>query len=133
MSSLSEYLAKHRPQSERSVCCVETEYHPFPTVTFCPWQNKEWTVPWARLDSVTYAHDEDRERIEFFFPQHHVIAVGENLRHVIKEIRNFRVTCIRSLPESYRAKQQSFYSFIAHLEVNMVGGQQGQLPKESLF
>lgn len=125
MSSLSQYLAAHRPQREESVCCVESEHHPVPTITFCPWQSKEWTFAWARLDTVTYSHEEERERIEFFFPQHHVIAVGESLRWAMNEIRNLRVSSMRSLPASSRAKLPSFYAFIAQLEVNAVGGKQG--------
>ena len=117
MSSLREQLAKMNAESPPAARCVETEFQPAAMVTFCPLQAKEWTVPWARLDAVSFSNEGESERVELFFPHHHVIAVGEHLRDIMDDIRHFKVRCLRDLPASHRASLKSDGVFISQLEV----------------
>ncbi len=89
-------------------------------VTFCPLQAKEWTVPWARLDAVSFSNEGESERVELFFPHHQVIVVGENLRQIMDDILIFRVRCLRDLPASHRASIRAEDVFITHLEVRLL-------------
>jgi hypothetical protein len=120
MSSLSEAVAAKKALSEPVVNCAEKDFRAVSTVTFCPWQATEWTVPWARLDAVSFSDEEESQRVEFFFPRHQVIVVGENLRGIMDDIRNFKVSCLRDLPASHRAKLTPDAVFIAQLEVRLL-------------
>ena len=89
-------------------------------VTFCPWQAKEWTVPWSRLDAVSFFDESELERVELFFPHHQVIVIGENLRELMDDIRSFKVSCLRDLPASHRASLKPDGVFISQLEVRLL-------------
>ena len=93
-------------------------------VELYPWQAKEWSLPWSRLDDVSFCHEAELERIELFFPHHHVIVLGENLQDTLDEIRTCEVYCLRSLPESYRASFGPREAFIAQLEVRLLADSQ---------
>ena len=90
MSSPSEALAKMKGAPIR---CVETDYRPVAVVTFYPWQAKEWALPWSRLDALSIYDEEESERVELFFPHHHIIMIGDNLRDFLEDIRTFQVLC----------------------------------------
>ena len=77
MSSLREALAKMKGAPIR---CVETDCRPVAVVTFYPWQAKEWALPWSRLDAMSVCDEEESERVELFFPHHHIIMIGDPLR-----------------------------------------------------
>lgn len=114
MSSLREALAKMKGAPIR---CVETDCRPVAVVTFYPWQAKEWALPWSRLDAMSVCDEEESERVELFFPHHHIIMIGDNLRDFLEDIRTFQVLCLRNLPASHRATFAPREPFITQLEV----------------
>lgn len=116
--TLSESLAAAK--AERSPPCVEIEYRSVSAVTFCPWQAPEWTLPWSRLEALRFSIQEESEKLVLFFPNHHVIAVGDGFRRVIAELREFKVSFLRSLPAVHRAALGPRSPFIATLEVQLV-------------
>ncbi len=118
MSTLKEYLAEKK--ALRPLRCVEFDHRPVSVVTFCQWRGKEWTLPWSRIDALEFFNDEESERVELFFPNHHVVIIGERFRFVIDELRNFQVSCVRNLPDSHRATLGPAETFIAQLEVNVL-------------
>jgi hypothetical protein len=118
MSALKEYLAEKKAQ--RPLRCVELDHRPVSVVTFCQWRGKEWTLPWSRIDALEFSNEEESERVELFFPNHHVVIIGERFRFVIDELRNFQVSCIRNLPDSHRATLGPAETFIAQLDVNVL-------------
>ena len=99
------------------------KFNPVAMVTFCPWQAKEWTVPWSRLDAVSIFDEQELERVELFFPHHQVIIVGENLREIMDDIRTFKVCCLRDLPASHRTNLNPKAVFITQLEVRLLTDQ----------
>ena len=115
MTTLKESLA----QRSVPIRCVEKESCPVAIVRLCPWQGKEWALPWSRLDALSFCRDEEEERIELFFPHHHVMVVGENLRGILESICAFEVSCLRDLPAAHRANLELRESFIARLEVRV--------------
>ena len=120
MSSLGKVLAEQKAQCPPVVRCVETKHNPAAMVTFCPWQAKEWTVPWSRLDAVSFFCGPEAEQLELFFPHHQVIAIGENFRRLIDDILIPRVSCLRDLPASHRASLSANDVFITKLEVRLL-------------
>jgi hypothetical protein len=76
MKSISRKLAQKMGAPIR---CVEREYSGVAMVELYPWQAKEWSLPWSRLDAVSFCHEGELERIELFFVHHHVIVLGANL------------------------------------------------------
>lgn len=117
MSSLEEAIAKMKGSPIR---CVETNGRPVAMVRFCPWQAKEWVLPWSRLDALSFSHEEEAERVELFFPHHHVVMVGENLRKIRDDIPAFEVRCLRDLPASRRAALEPAEPFIFRLDVHLL-------------
>jgi hypothetical protein len=117
MSSLRESFAVIRGVPIR---CVEKDCRPVAMVTLCPWQAKEWALPWSRLDAFSFCHEEELERVELFFPHHQVIVVGENLRGILEGICTFEVSCLRDLPAAHRASLQPREAFIVRLEVRLL-------------
>ena len=123
MSSLREVIAAEKALSAaaKAAECVETSYQPVSMVTFCPWQAKEWNMPWARLDSFSFFNEQELERLEIFFPNYQVIVVGENLRTIKDDIRGYTVRCLRDFPPSHRASFKPSAVFISQLEVRPIG------------
>lgn len=117
MTTLKECILAQRKAEVR---CVERDYSPVSMVAFCPWRGREWNLLWARLDAVSFFDEEGSERVELFFPHHQVNVVGENLREIMDDIRNFKVCCLRDLPGSHRAKLEPNAVFIAQLEVRVL-------------
>ena len=130
MSSLRSKIAKMKGLPVR---CVEMECHSVPMLALCPWQAKEWSLPWSRLEAVSFCHEAELERIDLFFPHHHVIAHGENLREILDEIRAFEVLCLRSLPPSHRASFEPREVFIGQLEVRQLADAKLQPAQGVLF
>ena len=91
-------------------------------ITLCSWQDGEWILPWSRLDAMRVSDVDDLERIELFFPNHHVIALGENLRQFAEAFRECRITCLRSMPTAHRASLEPTGAFITQLEVRLLAG-----------
>ena len=120
MSSLKAAVAARLALEPTPVCCVEKEYHPVAMVTFYPLLAKEWALPWSRLDALTFSHEEDRERIELFFPHHQIVIVGENLQGTLEPIRTFLVRGLRALPVSQRVKLRPTDPFIYQLDVRQL-------------
>ena len=120
MNTVGEVLAAKRAQCQPALRCVDTDYHPVSMVTICPWQAKEWTLPWSRLDALNFFNEEQLERVELFFPHHLVIVAGENLRRITDELRTFKVRCLRNLPVSHRAGFKPDAVFITQLEVRLL-------------
>jgi hypothetical protein len=120
MSSLKEAIAARKALEPTPVCCVEKDYHPAAMVTFYPLLAKEWALPWSRLDALAFSHEEDRERIELFFPHHHVVMVGENLQGTLEPIKTFLVRALRALPASQRVKLRPTEPFIQQLDVRLL-------------
>ena len=120
MSSLRQALEEHDAKFPPVFRCVEMKHNSNAMVTFCPWQAKEWTVPWSRLDAVSLFDRQELERVELFFPHHQVNVVGENLRAIMDDIRNFRVSCLRDLPASHRTSLRADNVFITQLEVRLL-------------
>lgn len=128
MSTLREFTAAKNAPNPPRVQCVETDYHPVGTVTFCPWQAKEWTVPWARFDAMSFSNEQELERVEIFFSHHQVIVIGENLRKITDDLRSFKVLCLRDLPVSHRAGLGSGAVFITQLEVRLLADPKNRPP-----
>jgi len=122
---LGQRLAESAAARPPIIPCVETDFQPVSMVTFCPWKSKEWTVPWARLDALSFSDEEELERLELFFPHHQIIAVGENLREILADIRKFKVSTMRDLPASHRANLTPDDVFIAQLEVRPLTAPKG--------
>jgi len=102
------------------VRCVETKPSLATMVTFCPWEANQWTVPWSRLDAMSFFRGPEAEQLELFFPHHQVIAIGENLRGIMDDILVPRVSCLRDLPASHRASLSANDVFITKLEVRLL-------------
>ena len=120
MNTVGEALAAKRALCRPALRCVDTDYHPVSMVTICPWQAKEWTLPWSRLDALNFSNEEQLERVELFFPHHLVIIAGENLRRITDELRTFKVLCLLNLPVSHRAGFKPDAVFITQLEVRLL-------------
>lgn len=118
MSTLSRLLAEKK--AVELPRCVEDSFSPVAMITFCPMQAKEWSLPWARLDAVSFSDEEESERIELFFAHHHVIVVGEHLRAIMDDILHFTIRCLRNLPEAHRATLKAGDTFIARLEIKLL-------------
>jgi hypothetical protein len=131
MSTLGEMLAERKAQ--RPLRCVELDYHPVSTVTFCQWRGKEWTLPWSRFEALESSNEDESERVEIFFPNHQVVIIGERFHLVIDELRNFQVSCLRNLPDSHRATLGPAQTFIAHLEVKVLTSPKPRLSPDCLF
>ncbi len=99
--------------------CMKIGFERFIWGTFCPWQSKEWMLPWSRLDAISFLHDGESERVELLFPNHHGVIVGENLRKVIEEIPTLQVEYLRDMPASHRASLNPGEPFISQLEVRV--------------
>ena len=117
MKNISRELARKMGAPIR---CVEKECRGVTMIELYPWQAKEWSLPYSRLDAVSFCREAELERIELFFAHHHVIVLGENLQDALDEIRTFEVYCLRSLPESYRASFGPRDAFIVQLEVRLL-------------
>lgn len=102
------------------IYCVEAESSPVIMLRVCPWQAKEWMLPWSRFESSNFGHEEDSERVEIFFPHHHVIAIGKHLQAMADDIREFQIRCIRDLPESRCHSFAPTEPFISRLEVRVL-------------
>jgi hypothetical protein len=114
---LGQLLVEGAAPRPSTVGCVEMDNRPVATVTICPWEEKEWTFPWVRLDAFSFSDREDSERLELFFPNHHIVADGENLREILGAIREFKVRRLRDLPASHRAMLPPEHVFVAQLQV----------------
>ena len=116
MNSLKQALAlKAVP-----IRCVEKDCNPVAMVRLCPWQDKEWALPWSRLDAFSSFREVELERVELFFPHHHIVLVGENLRGIAGDILRFQVSCLRELPAAHRANLERCEAFILRLEVRLL-------------
>ena len=127
MTTLADLLEQRKAERPQRICCIEKDYHPVSMVTFCLWQAKEWSLPWSRLDAVTFSHEQESERVELYFSHHQVIVLGENLRRIMDDIRGFKVLCLRDLPATLRAGVRPEAVFITRLEVRLMAD-----PKKSL-
>ena len=120
--SISQQIAAKYLNNPPVIQCVEKDYHEVSMITLCSWQDGEWILPWSRLDAMRVSDVDDLERIELFFPNHHVIAVGENLRQFAEAFRECRITCLRSMPTAHRASLEPTGAFITQLEVRLLAG-----------
>ena len=133
MSRLIVEINGKKEFASKVVLCVETDDRPVSMVTFCPWRAKEWVLPWSRLDAVSFAHVEESEQLELFFPHHHIVAAGENLRKVLKDIDVFQVCRLRDLPPSHRASFGPADPFITRLEVHLLADPANRRPANVPF
>ena len=118
--TLREEIAAWKVLHPPVVECVETDHHhPVSFVTFYPWRAKEWTLPWARLEALSFCQEDGAERLELYFPNHHVIAIGENLRATVGNIRSSRVGCLRVLLPSHQGTLGAAEPFIHQLDVRL--------------
>jgi hypothetical protein len=117
MSALMDSFAEKQGGPPK---CFGTDHRGESMVTFCPWLGKEWSLPWCRLDSMTFGNEDDAEKVELFFPHHHIVAIGQNLRDVQEELRNHKVYRLRSFPLEHRAKYPPAAPFIWELDVKLV-------------
>lgn len=115
--TLQETIAEKKQWPAPVIQCVEKDYRPVNMITFCPWQENVWILPWSRLDAMRLVDKDSLERVELFFPHHQVIAVGENLRQILDGLRTHEVCCLRSMPATHRACLKPSAAFIARLEV----------------
>ena len=120
MSSLKDALAKQNEWTPPIIQCVENNYTSVPMLALHPWQEGIWLFPWARLDFMRHVDEDAVERVEFSFSHHRVVAVGENLRQILKECRNSEVHCLRSMPAAHRANLKPTAPFISQLEVKLL-------------
>ena len=109
-------------------CCVESLDHPVVMVRICPWQAKEWVLPWSRFEASSFVHEEESERIEFFFSHYQVIAVGKNLRGMLEDICLCHIRCLRDLPETLYPTFDPTEPFIAQLEVRPLADPKNRPP-----
>lgn len=112
--SLSEEWAARRAGK---IFCVESECRSVIMLRLCPWQAKEWALPWSRFEAATFNHEDESERIEIFFAHHHVIVIGKNLKDIMKDIRTFEIRCLRDVPENLHAAVDPNEPLIEKLEV----------------
>ncbi|HEY1794198.1 MAG TPA: hypothetical protein VGG34_14880 [Opitutaceae bacterium] len=126
MSSLAKTIAAEKALNPPVVCCVDRDYTLVIMATFSPWQAKEWTLPWSRLDGWSLSDEGELERMEFLFPHHRIVIVGENLRRMLDDLLAFRIKCLRSLPASHRANLKPGSVFITELEVRVLGDPKGR-------
>lgn len=115
--SLREEILKQRGSS---IYCVESHHghSSLAMIRFCPWQEKEWLLRWAGLDSLDLARDEEgRERLEMHFAHHHVTVIGFCLHLMQEDIQTFKLRCMRSYPASYRTTFPARETFIEQLLV----------------
>jgi hypothetical protein len=131
MSTLREIMAEKKAQ--RPLRCVELDHHPVSAVTFFQWQGKELTLPWSRIEALEFSNEEESERVELFFPNHHIVIIGERFHFVIDELRNFQVSCLRNLPDSHRATLGPAQTFIAQLDVNVLTHPKPRLSPDRLL
>jgi hypothetical protein len=127
--SLKEEIFARR---DSKIYCVESECRPMVMIKICPWEAKEWLLPWSRFEGSSFASDEEHEQMELFFSHHKVIILGHALEQLAKEISGYRVRCLRDLPESHRPAFEPEEPFIKRLEVLSLDGvkspTQGNLP-----
>jgi hypothetical protein len=124
--TLEEIMAERKNRYKSEVIqCVEKDYHAVPMITLCPWQESEWVLPWSRLDAMRFSDVENSEQVELFFPHHHVVVVGENLRQFDEAFRTYMINCLRSMPAAHRASLKPTAPFIARLEVRVLADPKG--------
>ncbi len=124
--TLEEIMAAKRNGYKSEVIqCVEKDYRAVSMITLCPWQESEWVLPWSRLDAMRFSDVENSEQLELFFPHHHVVAVGENLRQFDDAFRTSMINCLRSMPAAHRAGLKPTAPFIARLEVRLLADPKG--------
>lgn len=115
--SVSEDWAARR---QGKIFCVESECRSVMMLRLCPWQAKEWALPWSRFEAATFNHEDESERIEIFFAHHHVIVIGKNLRNTMDDIRVFQVRCLRDVPASLYLSVDPKEPLIEKLEVRLL-------------
>lgn len=120
MGQLFVELNGRKIPASQCVLCVESDTIPVTMVAFSPWLAKEWVLLWSRLDAVSFVNEEELERLEFFFPHHHIAAVGENLRKVLEDVVRFRVSRFRNLPPAHRINFGPADPFISKLEIRLL-------------
>ena len=123
--TLDEMIAAKYANKTEVIHCVDKEYTAVSMITLCPWQEGKWVLPWSRLDAIRFSDVEDSEQVELFFPHHHVIAVGENLRQFDEPFREYMISCLRSMPVTHRASLKPSAPFIARLEVRLLADPKG--------
>jgi len=75
-------------------------------------------LPWSRLEGICFDRDEKLERIDLWFPNHHVMVEGHRLQVVAEKIRVFEVQSLRALPASHQTGVDEKHPFISTLKVN---------------
>ena len=124
--TLEEIMAaKKNAYKSEVIQCVEKDYQAVSMITLCPWQESEWVLPWSRLDAMRFSDVENSEQVELFFPHHHIVAVGENLRQFDEAFRKYMINCLRSMPAAHRASLKPTAPFIARLEVRLLADPKG--------
>ena len=124
--TLEEIMAaKKNGYKSEVIQCVEKDYRAVSMITLCPWQESEWVLPWSRLDAMRFSDVENSEQVELFFPHHHIVAVGENLRQFDEAFRKYMINCLRSMPAAHRASLKATAPFIARLEVRLLADPKG--------
>ena len=118
--TLKEEIALRNRMHPPANDCVEMECHAVATITFCPWQGSVWILPWSRFEAMRFVDEDNLERMELYFPHHHIIAVGEHLRKTLGSFRKFEVSFLRSFPVAHRACLEPKSPFIAQLEVQLL-------------
>lgn len=108
--------------------CVEFDSRSVATITLCPWQGPEWTLPWTRFDALRFSLEEESECIELFFAHHHVVASGTGFRRVMAELREFKVSFLRSMPETHHVALGPNFPFVSSLEVHLLADGKSPAP-----
>lgn len=130
MISLRRALEEEKRWNPPPVQCVDSQCRSVPMLTVSPWGEGSWLLPWSRFD-YSHAVDEDNlERVELFFSHHRVVAIGENLRQILKWCSGSEVLCLRSMPAAHRANLKPTDPFISQLEVKLLAELKnpGELP-----
>lgn len=117
MSTLREALALKRGDP---AACVGTSLQAQSMVTVCPWLGKEWSLPWCRLDALVFGNEDEAEKVELVFPHHHIVVIGQNLREVQEDLRDYKVYRVRSFPLDHRVNYPPDAPFIWGLDVKLV-------------
>src|SRR4051812_2782759 len=115
MSILTDHLAERR--AAKSTGCLEIEAKSVSMIAVCPWQSKEWAIPWSRLDALSFCHDGDLERLELFFTHHHIVIIGESIQRALEDFRSFNVRRVRDFPASHRVSVDLREPWISKLDV----------------
>jgi hypothetical protein len=125
MSRLSEALAAKEGILQK---CISEESNPWSLLVLQPWEGKEWALPWSRLESAKFSHEEQFERIDLLFSNHEVVILGENLHWYREELARHKISRFKSYPAIYRTKFRDSEAFISHLEVRLLdaAGQRAQ-------